>query len=662
MEKIYIQNLDIDLMKDKLNNLDDIGDRINLLLGKLSVEKLHELKPKEFYTMSSKQHNEYNQIKYSPYKTSVKQDMLVKSRLSIEDNNIYSINLSFSDEAMELIDKIKKLRDQIEFADSNPELDLSEEDVPIVTSNELEVDDKTFLLENNILVNLPNGENISLDSGSYSIIDTYYENGILKAVCILKGQHKIWLYLGEGKNVTSIKIEGQSKYNLNQDIEYQLPDGKKITLKKGEYDVIETITDNRGNVIRITIMVNNQKMTFNVQNGHIIGGVAVTISNRPLADIVLPDVISSESLSIENNSFTLNKSLNYHFEDGSIFTLASNTYQVLEAIYDAKGNCLKIVILANGYRITLEIVNNQVSRILDVTKETVVLQKSDIKNANNIKAVDWSLMDYRVIKYLYDASLNAISVVIEVNGEIRTFPIYYNNVVGLDNVVTTYTLLQSETIILPNNSQLVLEAKNYQVIDALYDVSGVIKAVCILKDNYKIWLYLNSEGKVINIEYIDIKNGVFWVNNQTYPILDNYQNKTDETNSGQYYIYEVKHNIKGQIEEINISKNFEEEKWIDIKNENNYALFNEVINYDNQKALALFEKNKALFGVLGILFVGLGVALVVRKKQKGNHQNEYFDELHEGNYAVYDVKENNGNIIEAKINPDDSEEEYWVEL
>ena len=68
-------------------------------------------------------------------------------------------------------------------------------------------------------------------------------------------------------------------------------------------------------------------------------------------------------------------------------------------------------------------------------------------------------------------------------------------------------------------------------------------------------------------------------------------------------------------------------------------------------------------GVLGVLVVGLGATIYVKKKQENGDTVTDDGALPEGDYDIYDYHtDDQGNVTEARISDNNAPEEQWVEF
>ena len=311
--------------------------------------------------------------------------------------------------------------------------------------------------------------------------------------------------------------------------------------------------------------------------------------------------------------------------------------------------------------------NNNKINVIDVDSNVLNVDE-DFKlivdgNIINIKKEKYVIVDYK-----YDVNKNLVSIAIIVDGVKIWIPVIDGKMVIPSNVETNVFNLEETITIVINNERINILKGNYQIIEYMYNKNGTVKAICIKYDKYKIWLYLEND-KIIKVEYQKNEHGVFTITSPSFNIYDKYGNNLGKFKEGKYYIYEVRYDEFGKVIALRLSKEGDYELWLyindDIDNAN-YSLFTEEINTNDNTTLSLFDDKKMMFGLLGILFVGLGTSLIVKKKRKKDMpgDEEYSEELlNPGNYAVYDLKKNDdGLITDARITPIDSEDEYWVEV
>ena len=278
-----------------------------------------------------------------------------------------------------------------------------------------------------------------------------------------------------------------------------------------------------------------------------------------------------------------------------------------------------------------------------------------------------------VIDTIHDSNDKIIAVSVIKDGKKIWYQVINDKVVMPQiNTNNTYFLREDIEIIV-DGKMIRIAAGNYNIDQVICNPDGSVKSIRILCDDYKLWLYLDNNGNINRVEYIRAQSGVFVIDNPNYDIIDMYGNIMGKFSEGNYYIYDVLYDSNGNIVAFKLSIDGKYEQWLYVNGSdvaNKYSLFGN--NQDNGKvSLSLFDNNKGLFGLLGVLFVSLGAVIVLKKRQSKKENNNSFqeetdeweEELSDGNYAVYDVKRNDdGLVTEARINPLDEDEEYWVKM
>ncbi len=311
-------------------------------------------------------------------------------------------------------------------------------------------------------------------------------------------------------------------------------------------------------------------------------------------------------------------------------------------------------------------------------KVSDLINQSNINNTSNNQINNLQnsgILDSGIIEQITDISGNVVAVSVAQNGKKKWLQVSNGNVIVPKDDIKIFNIPKDITITV-NGVETIIPSGNYDINQVIYNSDGSIKSVRVMCGDYKTWLHLDSNGNIIKVEYILGKNGVFTINNANFDITDMYGNNIGKFQSGEYFIYETLFDDKGNAIELRLSPDGEYEKWI-YPNGNtvdgNYSFF-DTIQKSQGTNLSLFDQNKSLFGVLGVLFVALGTTVVIRKKVKdkeNSNNNSYNyesdiiteDSLDSGNYGIYDVKRNEDGIVtEARINPLDSDDEYWVEV
>ena len=381
-----------------------------------------------------------------------------------------------------------------------------------------------------------------------------------------------------------------------------------------------------------------------------------------------------------------------------------------------------------------EVINNVVEEINSIDNTSLIDEEESINNIDEktnivdsndtntsdeiINIVDDSSSEVAgitevngnsVVEEILDANGNLVAVgVIGANGNKIWYQVVDGNkVLGENNTFgSNYHL--SNTINIIDNGQIVeIQDGDYEIEQIIYNIDGSVGAIKIKCDNYKLLLYLDGNGNIIKVEYIKPQTGVFTINNTNYDIYDMYGNNLGKFGNGQYYIYETKYDQSGKIIGFRVSPDDEYEKWLYVNEstkESEYSLVTSM-QVNDKTNVSLFDKNKGILGLLGLLFVGVGATIVMKKRMnkktineeysdeeyysyddkedveelyydnlqdKANEENLYYDnavgeweeeKLTNGNYPIYDVKhDESGKVTEARISPIDSEYEYWVEV
>ena len=312
----------------------------------------------------------------------------------------------------------------------------------------------------------------------------------------------------------------------------------------------------------------------------------------------------------------------------------------------------------------------------DMTESDI--QEADIDETttmdNDIKSID----DNSVIDRVVDATGALVAVsTIGANGK-EWHQVIDGKIINPDTTVETFTIPDSLTVKY-DGEEVVIPAGTYKVDAVVYNADGSVRSVRIEAGDYGLLLQLDSNGNILKTDYIKGENGWFTITNPNYDIIDMYGNNLGKYDSGEYYIYDVMYDSEGNAVAYRLSADGEYEKWVypnGNTTDGTAVLYNQIqTNEEGTASVSMFEENKGLFGLLGVLFVGLGATLVVRKKVKDkenaaygeedSYSNDYVaeDNISTGNYGIYDVKKNDeGLVTEARISPNDSNDEYWVEV
>ena len=242
--------------------------------------------------------------------------------------------------------------------------------------------------------------------------------------------------------------------------------------------------------------------------------------------------------------------------------------------------------------------------------------------------------------------------------------------------MSSFNVPQDMTITVDGKEQTI-NSGSYPVDQVIYNADGSVRSVRFICDDKKIWAQLDSSGNIVKYDYIVYEQGLLTLTDGSYDKIDMYGNNVGKFSAGSYSINEVMYDSNGNAIAYKLTGSGVYEEWLYPNgNTDNMELDMVVATQTNAKSsVSTFKDNKGLYGLLGILFVALGATLVVRKKikDKENAENsdseEYTDDsyveesLPTGNYGIYDVKKNDeGVITEARISPDNSSDEYWVEV
>ena len=283
----------------------------------------------------------------------------------------------------------------------------------------------------------------------------------------------------------------------------------------------------------------------------------------------------------------------------------------------------------------------------------------------------------KIIDEIKDASGNVVAVSVIGDGKKNWYQVSGDNVIIPSENVSTYKLGQEVSIVVGEET-VTIPTGNYNVDQVIYNADGSIRSVRFIYDDKKVWAYLDSNGNIIKTEYIKNQTGMFSITNPSYDMIDMYGNNIGKFESKDYFIYDVLYDSKGNEIAYRLSPDGEYEKWV-YPNGNstdaNVVIYDKIQTSDGTTVATVDDSsgNKGLYGVLGLLFVALGTTLVVRKKVKDKENADYGSDdysseseestLSAGNYGIYDVKKDeDGKITEARISPNDSSNEYWVEV
>ena len=224
-----------------------------------------------------------------------------------------------------------------------------------------------------------------------------------------------------------------------------------------------------------------------------------------------------------------------------------------------------------------------------------------------------------------------------------------------------------------------IEPGQYKVYETRKDDQGNTIAVRISPDGEEEkWIVLNQNGTTVGSFYETNQVGSFTCTSDQIIVYDANGNAIDTLTQGYHKVYAINTDENGNVKAIRISPDGEEERWIQIYKDGKYIdggvfeqygqEFTNPQTYDNgqgTKATVYGKRNKILGGVLGVLVVGLGATIYVKKKKEkedGTYEEEE-EELPVGDYDIYDYNtDDDGNMTSAKISDDDAAEEQWVEF
>ena len=715
---VSITNFDVDAVQAQLDNLKNIGDDIGTILDLLNPDKSERLIPEDFYEINASLSN--SNVSMAPLTNEARNQMVID--IAQSSDKVVDIDTNFGNDALSIIEKIQKARNDISLADASGlyTSTFNGEQQGATGSGAVNGQGANAILNNGeqqgatgsgavngqgANATLNNGEQagatgnngtnaykasgvlaaaagvavssaaVSSQSnnastsdenkdavGDASDVNASNQNGTLSNTSKETNSHTgvvaasafagaIEASSNNNRDSSSVN-SSDNNYDLSNNIVLKDANGNQININSGTYKIVEQKYDEKGNVTAICIEKDGKRIWLYLdENGNI-------------REVSL--------VGVNNQTYTLTEDLLFTLSNGEVINLAKGNYQIQEYIYDSYGNIIGIAIINEGRRIVIQIKDGKAVGILDAHSKSYTINK-DIyvyDKEGNIVCVKEGT--YNIDHYIYDIDGNIIAIVCIVDNKLITIRVFDGKIVdGINSINKDYILNNPITIILSDGTSLVLEQGTYKIIDALYDKYGNVIALCIEKKEYKIWLYLDENGNIQNIRYTSINNGIYIINKTTY-VRDKYGNLLAIIDSGNYYIYEVMYDENGNIIGIRISKNGDDEKWI-FFNENqdagSYSLFSETINNGNS-TISLFQKNGLLLGILGLLIIGLGALYKVKKKKKnsddiiqGYIKEEYVDDIKPGNYAIYDYqKDEAGKIKEIRISPNDSEDEYWVEM
>ena len=247
--------------------------------------------------------------------------------------------------------------------------------------------------------------------------------------------------------------------------------------------------------------------------------------------------------------------------------------------------------------------------------------------------------------------------------------------------IGTVTITQAGAEITNANGEVVgtTNEGQYKVYAEMKDEQGNTIAVRISPDGEEEqWIRLNQNGNTVGTFYETNQVGSFTATGDQIVVYDGNGNAIETLTPGNYKVYAITTDSNGNVTAIRISKDGEPEKWIQIYENGKYIdggvfeqygqQYTNPQTYDNgqgTKATVYGKRNKILGGILGVLVVGLGATIYVKKK-KEKEDGTYSEEeepLPEGDYDIYDYNtDDDGNMTSARISDDDAAEEQWVEF
>lgn len=418
-------------------------------------------------------------------------------------------------------------------------------------------------------------------------------------------------------------------------------------------------------------------------SGELVAGEEVVLADKATGDITPNDanemVTSVETVATSSDTIPTTNVSEKVTEVGTSY-VGGNTINITGG---SENIGLGGVVSSGLGNIAVDAIDEKTSQLKDDTtnigdtavssgENEINLTNNIANNVNNVTTVSGE----NIIKRIYDLTGNLVAVATQAGDK----EIWYQVVNGkiLESTASlgnTFYLHESVSVVV-DGKEITINPGSYEIEQVFSNPDGSLAGIRIIAGDYKIQLHYDTNGNITKVEYIRSQNGVFVINTSDYKVVDMFGNTIDKFTTGNYYIYDVLYDDKGNIEAFNLSPEGEYEKWLyldETVDTNSYSLFDSTKGQSNSKAsISLFDGNKALFGLLGVLFVALGTTIVLKKKHdkkynslENNDDSEEWTEesLPSGNYAIYDVKKSDdGLITEARINPLDSDEEYWVEM
>ena len=563
-------------------------------------------------------------------------------------------------------EKTDELVDEETTVDENTPAETEETTSDLDTNGKIIEGSETSAGEKNITeldeITGTNGEITTVDGNK--VIDTIRDElGNVVAVAVQAGDKIIWYQVVNGSVIGATTITGGT-YKLEDSITINTTNGP-ITISAGEYKIDSVVHDANVNISTIEVICGEYKLILHLDSDGIISKV--------------------EYIKLENNgTYKIEDPITINTTNGPV-TISAGEYAINNVIYNINGNISTIEVICGEYKLILHLDSDgKISKVDYIKIEnngTYKLEDSITINTTG-GPITIGAGEYAINKVIYDTNGN-ISTIELICGEYKLILHLDSNgkISKVDYIkiesMGTYKL-ENPVTINTTGGPITISAGDYQIDAIIYDANGNVSAIRVICGDYKLVLHFDSNGNINNIDYIKTETGVFVVNNVDYDIYDIYGNNLGKFENGKYYIYEVMYDKDGKVIAIRVSPDGEYEKWLyfnENTKESDYSFFN--TNQSNGKtSVSLFEKNKGLLGLMGVLFIAVGATIVMKKKKKqqeveDDNEYEYQDnavqweenELSTGNYPIYDVKsDDEGNVVEARINPPEEDDEYWVEV